>query len=142
LAATAPNEVWCADFKGWFRTADGQRCDPLTISDAHSRFVLDCRITAPTGDGVRPVFERVFEEFGLPRAMRTDTSSPFASTGAGDEEVIDAIREEESLSFLRGATREPEEGKPKFSKDDKAAVLLRDTLGGVPTNGIPKEAAL
>ena len=83
LAATAPNEVWCADFKGWFRTADGQRCDPLTISDAHSRFLLDCRISVPSGDGVRPVFERVFAEFGLPRAMRTDNGPPFASIGAG-----------------------------------------------------------
>jgi putative transposase len=51
LSASAPNEVWCADFKGWFRTRDGARCDPLTITDAHSRFLLDCRITAPTGDG-------------------------------------------------------------------------------------------
>jgi hypothetical protein len=83
LAATAPNEVWCADFKGWFRTADGQRCDPLTISDAHSRFLLDCRISVPSGDGVRPVFERVFAEFGLPRAMRTDNGAVVAVSGAG-----------------------------------------------------------
>jgi transposase InsO family protein len=76
LAATAPNEVWCADFKGWFRTADGQRCDPLTISDAHSRFLLACRITAPTSDGVRPLFERVLEEFGLPRASAPTTVRP------------------------------------------------------------------
>ncbi|HJU16765.1 MAG TPA: IS481 family transposase [Stellaceae bacterium] len=79
----APNDVWCADFKGWFRTADGVRCDPLTISDAHSRFLLDCRIVAPTREGVEPRFIRAFREFGLPRALRTDNGPPFASTGAG-----------------------------------------------------------
>jgi len=83
LTVSAPNDVWCADFKGWFRTADGQRCDPLTISDAYSRFLFDCRIVAPTGDGVHPRFERAFRTFGLPRAMRTDNGPPFASTGAG-----------------------------------------------------------
>lgn len=81
-AAHAPNEVWTADFKGWFRTADGTRCDPLTVADACSRFVLCCRIVAPSERGVRPWFERAFREHGLPRAMRTDNGSPFATTGA------------------------------------------------------------
>src|SRR5215213_5249549 len=82
-AAQAPNDVWAADFKGWFRTADGTRCDPLTITDACSRFVLCCRIVAPTGRGVRPWFERTFRTYGLPYAMRTDNGPPFATTGAG-----------------------------------------------------------
>jgi len=82
LDVAAPNDVWCADFKGWFRTTDGARCDPLTISDAHSRFLIDCRIVAPTGDGARPRFERAFRAFGLPRAIRTDNGAPFASIGA------------------------------------------------------------
>jgi transposase InsO family protein len=82
-AATAPNEVWAADFKGWFRTGDGCRCDPLTVTDACSRFVLCCRIVAANERGVRPWFERTFREYGLPRALRTDNGSPFATTGAG-----------------------------------------------------------
>jgi putative transposase len=82
-AAGAPNEVWSADFKGWFRTGNGQRCDPLTVADASSRFVLCCRIVAPTMQGVWPWFERTFREYGLPRAMRTDNGSPFATTGPG-----------------------------------------------------------
>ena len=82
-AAHAPNDVWSADFKGWFRTADGTRCDPLTVADARSRFVLCCRIVAPSGRGVRPWFERTFREYGLPRALRTDNGTPFATTGAG-----------------------------------------------------------
>jgi transposase InsO family protein len=82
-AAQAPNDVWTADFKGWFRTRDGTRCDPLTVVDACSRFVLCCRITAPSEAGVRPWFERTFRTYGLPRALRTDNGPPFATTGAG-----------------------------------------------------------
>jgi len=78
-AAHQPNDVWTADFKGWFRTADGTRCDPLTVIDGCTRFVLCCRITAPTEAGVRPWFERLFREYGLPRAVRTDNGTPFAS---------------------------------------------------------------
>ncbi|HET9261938.1 MAG TPA: integrase core domain-containing protein [Vicinamibacterales bacterium] len=81
-AAQTPNDVWTADFKGWFRTTDGTRCDPLTVIDACSRFVLCCRIVAPTERGVRPWFERTFREYGLPRAMRTDNGPPFATTAA------------------------------------------------------------
>lgn len=79
-----PNDVWCADFKGWFRTKDGARCDPLTVSDAFSRMLLCCRVVAkPDGAHVRPHFERLFREYGLPRAIRTDNGPPFASVGAG-----------------------------------------------------------
>jgi putative transposase len=81
-AAQAANDVWTADFKGWFRTADGTRCDPLTVADAWSRFVLCCRIVAPSERGVRPWFERTFREHGLPRALRTDNGAPFATRGA------------------------------------------------------------
>src|ERR1700704_4378321 len=46
--ADGPNRVWCADFKGWFRTGDGERIDPLTISDAYSRYLLRCQAVAKT----------------------------------------------------------------------------------------------
>lgn len=78
-----PNDLWCIDFKGWFRTADGRRCDPLTISDAESRFLIECRIVAPTAEGVRPVVDAALREHGLPLAIRSDNGPPFASTGAG-----------------------------------------------------------
>jgi putative transposase len=84
LAADAPNAVWCADFKGWFMTDDRKRCDPLTISDAMSRYLLRCEaVTRPDGAHVRPVFEAAFCEFGLPQAIRSDNGPPFASVGAG-----------------------------------------------------------
>jgi len=82
--AEAPNTVWCADFKGWVRTRDGTRCDPLTVSDAYSRMLLCCQIVSkPDYSHVRPVFERIFREYGLPLAIRTDNGPPFASVGAG-----------------------------------------------------------
>lgn len=81
-AATTPNAVWAADFKGWFRTRDGQRCDPLTISDLASRYVLTCRSVAGLrSDQVRPVFRQVFRRFGLPAVLRVDNGPPFGSRG-------------------------------------------------------------
>jgi transposase InsO family protein len=78
--AAEANRVWCADFKGWFRTADGQRIDPLTISDAHSRYLLRCQVVEKTDTArVQAIFEAAFREYGLPAAIRTDNGAPFAS---------------------------------------------------------------
>lgn len=81
--AHSPNEEWAIDFKGWFRTRDGRRCDPLTITDQASRYLIEVRIVEPTLAGVRSVCERVFGEIGLPSAIRSDNGAPFGSTGAG-----------------------------------------------------------
>ena len=78
-----PNDLWCIDFKGWFRTGDGTRCDPLTVSDADSRFLLGCRIVAPTHAGVFPEMQKLFKEMGLPRAIRSDNGPPFGSVAPG-----------------------------------------------------------
>jgi transposase InsO family protein len=79
--ADGSNRVWCADFKGWFRTRDGQRIDPLTISDAYSRYLLRCQAVAKTDTAqVQAVFEAAFREYGMPQAIRTDNGAPFAST--------------------------------------------------------------
>jgi putative transposase len=80
----APNDLWAADFKGWFRTGDGARCDPLTVSDAFSRYLLASQsVRRPDYEHVRLVFEALFCEFGLPGAIRHDNGPPFATTGAG-----------------------------------------------------------
>ena len=74
------NRVWCADFKGWFRSGDGERIDPLTISDAYSRYLLRCQAVEKTDtERVRAIFEAAFREYGMPQAMRTDNGTPFAS---------------------------------------------------------------
>ena len=79
--ADGANRVWCADFKGWFRTGDGQRIDPLTISDAYSRYLLRCQAVSKTDTPrVQAVFEAAFREYGLPQAIRTDNGAPFASS--------------------------------------------------------------
>jgi transposase InsO family protein len=80
----AANDTWCIDFKGWFLTGDGKRCEPLTVTDAHSRYLLRCQALARTGtDHVWPVLDAAFREFGLPHYLRSDNGSPFASRGAG-----------------------------------------------------------
>jgi len=77
----AANQIWCADFKGWFRTLDGQRCDPFTLSDAYSRYLLRCQVVLrPDHQFVKPLFEAAFREYGLPVAIRTDNGAPFATT--------------------------------------------------------------
>ena len=79
------NQVWCADFKGWIRTQDGAKCVPLTVSDAHSRYLLCCQgLNGPTDwVVVQPLFVMTFRTYGIPEAMRTDNGAPFASTGLG-----------------------------------------------------------
>jgi putative transposase len=74
------NDVWCADFKGYFHCQDGSRCDALTITDAYSRYLLRCQLV-PAIDGhyTRAWFETAFREYGLPARLRTDNGTPFAS---------------------------------------------------------------
>jgi putative transposase len=80
VACKGPNDSWCIDFKGWFRTRDGRRCDPLTISDAYSRYLLRCQLVRRAAARcVRPLLEAAFREYGLPRALRSDNGPPFAS---------------------------------------------------------------
>jgi putative transposase len=77
---TAPNQVWCADFKGQFKTGNGIYGYPLTITDGFSRYLLGCRALLTTaGEDAKAVFTRVFREFGLPERIRTDNGVPFAT---------------------------------------------------------------
>lgn len=80
-----PNQVWSVDFKGWFRTGNGRRCDPLTISDQYSRYLLCCQGmgSVPEILTVKPLFVRTYREYGLPEKIRSDNGTPFASTGLG-----------------------------------------------------------
>ena len=78
-----PNDVWCIDFKGWFRTRDGARCDPQTITDAYSRYVLACVIVPPRTEPAAAAVRDVFERYGVPCALRSDNGVRFAGPGAG-----------------------------------------------------------
>ena len=78
------NEVWGMDFKGQFRTRDGVYCYPFTVTDLRSRYLLCCDGYLSTeGEGPRKSLERIFREYGLPEAIRSDNGAPFASTGIG-----------------------------------------------------------
>jgi len=78
-----PNDLWCADYKGEFMLADRRYCYPLTMSDFASRYLLACEALGSTKETYAfTVFERVFKEFGLPKAIRTDNGVPFASPHA------------------------------------------------------------
>jgi hypothetical protein len=84
LSAEVPNEVWAADFKGWFRTLDVNRCDPLTVSDLASRYLLCAEILPSQSVAqTQKAFRRLFARHGLPKVMRVDNGGPFGSRGAG-----------------------------------------------------------
>jgi putative transposase len=76
----APNQIWSADFKGHFKTRDGHYCYPLTVADSFSRYLLGCQALRSTScRDAKPVFRRLFQEFGLPDRIRTDNGVPFAT---------------------------------------------------------------
>jgi transposase InsO family protein len=81
---TAPNVIWTADYKGQFRLGDGRYCFPLTVQDGFSRYLLGCRgLQGTTTVECRPVFVRLFQEYGLPEIVRTDNGIPFATGALG-----------------------------------------------------------
>lgn len=81
--ASKPNDVWTVDFKGWWHTNDGSRCEPLTVRDEHSRYILEIRAMASARtEAVREVFEKLFERHGLPQAIRSDNGTPFAAASS------------------------------------------------------------
>lgn len=83
-ACDRPNAVWSADFKGQFRMRNGRWCYPLTVTDNYSRYLLLCEgMTCTKGALANPRLIRLFQEYGLPVALRTDNGAPFASNGLG-----------------------------------------------------------
>jgi transposase InsO family protein len=121
----AANEVWCIDVKGWFLTGDGTHCEPLTLSDAHSRYLLRCQVLGRNDAAhVWPVLDAAFREYGLPLALRSDNGPPFASTGAGGLSRL-------SVKVLKAGVR-PERiapGKPQQNGrlERLHLTLLKDT---------------
>lgn len=82
VKAALPNDVWTVDFKGWWRTHDGDRCEPLTVRDACARYVLAAKLTRTSVEAVRPIFEALFQKHGLPGAIQCDNGTPFINVKA------------------------------------------------------------
>ncbi len=81
---TANNDTWAVDLKGWFLTGDGFKCEPLTITDCFTRYLIRCvHLNKHTTEYVWPVFDEAFREYGLPNRIRSDNGPPFGSVGAG-----------------------------------------------------------
>jgi putative transposase len=115
------NQTWCADFKGWFRTGDGTRCDPLTITDAHSRYLLRCHIT-PKADTlhVAAIFDAAFRQYGLPLVIHTDNGVPFASCAPGGLSRV-------SMRWVRLGIL-PERSRPASPQDNGRHERMHGTL--------------
>jgi len=111
VAVQGPNDLWTVDFKGWWRSHDGDRCEPLTVRDAFSRFVFSAKLLpGNTTEHVRAAFERLFEQFGLPAAVQVDNGSPFASTRArGGLTTLSAWWVSLGIRFVRGRPSHPED---------------------------------
>ena len=134
--AAAPNQVWCADFKGWFLTQDGARCDPLTITDAYSRYLLRCCAVKKTdGEHAWAVFEAAFREFGLPEAIRTDNGTPFASRARGGLSQL-------SMLWLRLGIRHEriEPGKPQQNgRHERMHQTLKQETASPPERNLRRQ---
>lgn len=79
LSAEEPNDVWCIDFKGWWKSS-GERCEPFTVRDKYSRKILCVQLmTSKTSEAVREVMSNLFKKYGLPKAIHSDNGAPFAA---------------------------------------------------------------
>lgn len=100
-----PNDVWTADFKGFFHTRDGRRVDPLTVRDLFSRFILGIRLLGHGHEPARQYFEVLFKRYGKPKVIRVDHGPPFAGKGALDLSRLSAwwLRLGIAVEFTRRA---------------------------------------
>jgi putative transposase len=79
--ARSSNHVWTADLKGWFRTRDGRRIEPLTVRDLYSKYVLAVTPARTRERDVRRIFVALFRRYGVPKIIRTDHGLPFCGPG-------------------------------------------------------------
>lgn len=125
-----PNHVWTVDFKGWFRTRDGKRCEPLTISDAYSRYVLACTgLPSIATPQVRAVFEKVFRRYGQPLIIRSDNGAPFASRAVSGLSSLSVWWLQLGIEPERIAPGHPEQNGVHERMHKTLKVELLDTVG-------------
>ena len=125
VQAETSNDVWTVDFKGWWRAANGQRCEPLTVRDAWSRYVLAIVLCSTTTEAVRAVFERLFRKHGLPSAIQSDNGVPFISVRSrGGLSAISAWWVSLGIRIVRSRPACPQDngGHERMHRDIRADV--------------------
>jgi transposase InsO family protein len=120
---THPNHVWTVDFKGWFLLGNGQRCDPLTVCDLFSRYYLACR-ARPNQQfgGTLRAFKKLMRHHGLPRIIRVDNGTPFASIALGRLSQLSVwwINQGIAVEFIRPASPQENGSHERGHRDLKA----------------------
>jgi putative transposase len=132
----APNEVWTVDFKGWWYDPQGQRCEPLTVRDEYSRYVLELRrVRDARSETVRQCFEQLFARHGLPGAIRSDNGSPFA-------QVRGILGLSRLSAWWVALGIDLERGRPGHPQDNGAHERLHRDIGAElePAKTAPQEA--
>ena len=120
---TRPNQVWTVDFKGWFLLGNGQRCDPLTVCDRYSRYLLACRAQPNMQfKGTLQTFKGLLRQAGVPEVIRVDHGTPFASLGLGRLSSLSIwwIEQGISVEFTRLAAPQDNGSHERMHRDLKA----------------------
>ena len=123
---THPNHVWTVDFKGWFLLGNGQRCDPLTVCDRYSRYVLACRARANQQfKSTLQAFQDLMRQAGLPEVIRCDHGSPFASLGLGRLSSLSIwwIEQGITVELTRPASPQENGSHERMHRDLKAEAI-------------------
>jgi len=132
----APNDLWSADFKGQFKTGDGRYCYPLTVTDNFSRYLLECQALNSTSvEQAKPVFIRLFQEYGLPKRIRTDNGVPFATNTLARLSKLSAwwVRLGVMPEFI-------EPGKPQQNgRHERMHRTLKDETTRPPAGSLPAQ---
>ena len=135
-ACGAANDVWSIDFKGWFRTGDGARCEPLTVSDAHSRYLLRCQaLSRNDTEHVWPVLAAAFREHGRPGALRSDNGPPFASTGAGGLSRLSVLALKAGVWPERIAPAQPQQN----GRHERLHLTLKQETASPPASSLREQ---
>jgi len=123
---TRPNHVWTVDFKGWFLLGNGQRCDPLTVCDRYSHYLLACR-AQPNQQfkGTLQTFKALMRQAGVPEVIRVDHGTPFASIGLGRLSSLSIwwIEQGIAVEFTRLASPQDNGSHERMHRDLKAEAI-------------------
>lgn len=137
-ACRAANDLWCADFKGWFLTGDGIQVEPLTVSDGHSRFLIRCQAVGRADERhVWPVLAEAFGEYGLPRVLRSDNGPPFASVATAGLSRLAVKLIKAGVTPHRIAPGKPQEN----GRHERLHLTLKQDTASPPARSLAEQVA-